>query len=137
MGLQLFAYLTQSQTEAELDAVLAERTLHGHMEEITAPTLMVTGEYDLRDPIDEVYELFDQLKVPAELWVFADQFHLVSFVTGGSSMVHMAMVDWVRDQLDGKPVRHPGEVLYLEPGNDGPNSPNVLRKRKWYQPVRE
>jgi hypothetical protein len=33
----------------------------------------------------------------------------------------------------GKPLRHPGEVLYIEPNSAGPNSPTVARKRQWYE----
>jgi hypothetical protein len=132
---QLFAFLTQSESESALDEVLAEMTLHGQMEKITAPTLMVTGEYNLRDPINEVYELFDQLKVPAELWVFADQFQRYHLGIGGHDVAEMVRIDWLKDRLDGKPVRHPGEVLYLEPGNDGPHSETVVRKRRWFEPL--
>jgi dipeptidyl aminopeptidase/acylaminoacyl peptidase len=131
---QLFAFLTQAESEEELDAVMAAMALdRALLERITCPTLMVTGEFDQRDPIDEVYELFDYLKVPAELWVFADQLHLTSLGIGGHDMVFTFMVDWLADRLAGKPVSHPGEVLYLESGAGGPNSPTVGRKRKWYE----
>ena len=131
---QLFAFLTQSTSEKELDEVMKAMQVSGHMRKIKCPLLMVSGEYDLRDPIDEVYEVFSELKVPGTLWVFADQFHLVKLETGGTDMVHNhMMVDWVKDRLDGKPVPHPGEVLYIEPGGAGPNGPTVKRKRKWYE----
>jgi hypothetical protein len=42
------------------------------------------------------------------------------------------VIDWLRDRLAGKPVAHPGQVLYMQ-GSTGPNSPNVQSKRKWYQ----
>ena len=81
---QFFAYLTQSETEAELDAVMSAMTLDGYMDKIACPTLLAVGEYDPRGPIDEIYRMFDQLKAPAELWVFADQHHMPS-IGGGES----------------------------------------------------
>jgi hypothetical protein len=53
--------------------------------------------------------------------------------TTWSAPLHGVMCDWLRDRFSGKPVAHPGEVLYLEPGGTGPNSPNVAKKRRWYE----
>ena len=72
---QLFAFLTQSKSEEELDKVVGEMTMEGRMDKITCPTLIVVGEFDPRAPVDEVYRLFDQMKAPAELWVLPDQHH--------------------------------------------------------------
>ena len=47
---RLFGFLTGATTEAELDAAMAEMTLEDHMARIECPTLMLTGEYDHRDP---------------------------------------------------------------------------------------
>ena len=135
---QLFAYLTQSSTEAELDEVLSAMTLDGYMTRIACPVLLAAGEYDPRSPIDEVYRMFDQLTAPAELWVFADQHHMPSI--GGtdsagapSAPLHGVMCDWLRDRFAGKPLRHPGEVLYVEANSAGANSATVARKRRWYE----
>jgi pimeloyl-ACP methyl ester carboxylesterase len=135
---QLFAYLTQSETEAELDAVVTAMTLEGHLDKITCPTLMAAGEYDPRSPIEEVLRLFDQVKAPAELWVFADQHHMPSIGGGESGAtwaapLHGAMCDWLRDRLAGKPLSHPGQVVYVEGGGPGPNSPKAPLKRKWFE----
>jgi 2,6-dihydroxypseudooxynicotine hydrolase len=130
---QLFAFLTHARTEAELDAITAGMTLEGFMERIACPVLMVTGEYDHRDPIEEVYDLFDRLRVPAELWVFADQFHR-SRLPGGGDTVYNLMLDWLMDRLAGRPVTNPGDVLYLDASSPGPNSPAVAKKRHWYEP---
>jgi pimeloyl-ACP methyl ester carboxylesterase len=130
---QLFAFLTQSTTEAELDAVMSDMSLQGYMEQVACPVLMVVGEYDHRDPIEEVYQLFDQLGVPGELWVFADQFHKSKLVGGGDT-VHNIMFDWLLDRITGVPHRNAGEVIYLEPGSTGPNSPSATKKRRWFEP---
>ena len=135
---QLFAYLTQSSTEAELDWVVGAMTLDGYMAKIACPVLLAAGEYDPRSPLDEVYRMFDQLTTPAELWVFADQHHMPSI--GGpdgagtpAAPLHGVMCDWLRDRFADKPLLHPGQVLYIEANSAGPNSPTVSRKRQWYE----
>lgn len=134
---QLFAYLTQSSTEEELDRVVSGMTMEGRMERIACPTLIVTGEYDPRAPVEEVYRLFDQMKAPAELWLLPDQHHNGSVTMRARSSVweadiHVFVCDWLRERFNGVPVRHPGKVLYLEPSGAGPNDPKIGYKRRWF-----
>ena len=134
---QLFAYLTQSSSEAELDAVWQKMTMEGLMDKITCPTLIVTGEYDPRAPVDEVYRLFDQMKAPAELWVLPDQHHNGSITQKGRSSVweadiHAFVCDWMRERFNGVPVKHPGKSLWVDPAGAGPNAPEVSYKRRWF-----
>jgi dipeptidyl aminopeptidase/acylaminoacyl peptidase len=128
---QLFAFLTQSTTEEELAAVMGAMDVVGPAASIACPTLMVAGEYDHRDPMDEVYRVFDALGVPGELWVFADQFHKTKLPGGGHTVPNM-MLDWLVDRLEGRPYPNAGKVLYLEQGGMGPNDPKVARKRRWF-----
>jgi hypothetical protein len=73
------------------------------------------------------------------LWVFADQHHTAA-VGGGDSAVnwatplHGALCDWLRDRFAGKPLRHQGQVVYIEAHSAGPHSARVARKRQWYEP---
>ncbi len=134
---QLFAYLTQSTSEAELDAVVDKMTMDGLMDKITCPTLIVTGEYDPRAPVDEVYRLFDQMKAPAELWVLPDQHHNGSITQKGRSSVweadiHAFVCDWLRERFNGVPVKHPGKSLWVDPSGAGPNAPGISYKRRWF-----
>jgi pimeloyl-ACP methyl ester carboxylesterase len=128
---QLFAFLTQSRTEEDLDRVLAAMTLDGYLDHVRCPMLMLTGEYDLRDPVEEVLRLFDQVTAPAELWVFADQFHRLAF--GGGRSVYEAMLDWLEDRLAGMPLPSRNRVRYIEPGAEGPSGPQVTFKRRWFE----
>jgi pimeloyl-ACP methyl ester carboxylesterase len=136
---QLFAYLTQSRTEAELDATMAAMTLEGHMDKIACPTLLAVGEYDPRGPLDEVCRMFDQLKAPSELWVFADQHHMPSIGGGDSGTnnwtapLHSAMCDWLRDRFAGTPLRHSGQTVWIEAGSPGPNAARPALKRRWFE----
>ena len=134
---QLFAYLTQSNTEAELDAVWQKMTMDGYMDKITCPTLIVSGEYDPRAPIDEVYRAFDEMKAPAELWVLPDQHHNGSITQKGRSSVweadiHAFVCDWMRERFAGKPMRHAGKTVWVDPTGAGPNASSVTYKRRWF-----
>ncbi len=134
---QLFAYLTQSSTEAELDSVWQKMTMEGLMDKITCPTLIVAGEYDPRAPVDEVYRLFDEMKAPAELWVLPDQHHNGSITQKGRSSVweadiHAFVCDWLRERFEGKPLKHPGKSLWIDPNGAGPNGPEISYKRRWF-----
>jgi hypothetical protein len=129
---RLFAFLTQSTTEDELDRTMAGMNLEAHMGRLRCATLMLTGEYDHRDPLDEVYRLFDKVTAPKELWVFADQFHQLRFANGVD--VYEVLLDWLCDRLAGEPLTRDGEVIYMEPGSDGPDSPAAHRKRRWFHP---
>ncbi|MFC1984362.1 alpha/beta hydrolase family protein [Chloroflexota bacterium] len=133
---QLFAFLTQAEDEETLDRIMQDMTMEGYMEKIGCPLVMTVGEYDPRAPLDEIYPLFDQLKVPAELWIMADQHHGLSIgsVAGPAWMrtSRGIITDWLRDRLIGKPLAHPGKVLWVQ-SDSGPNSPKVEMKRKWYQ----
>ena len=130
---QLFAFLTQATSEAELDAVLAAMTMDGFMGRITAPTLLTVGEYDPRAPLDELYRLYDQLTAPAELWVMADQHHSLS-VGGGPDWArasHGMAMDWIADRLAGHPVPRPGAVVRVDAGTN-PNASDLPQQRHWF-----
>jgi hypothetical protein len=87
--------------------------------------------------VEEVLRLFDQMKAPAELWLMPDQHHNGS-VTGAARSavweadIHAFVCDWLRERFEGKPVRHPGKVLYLEASGAGPNASIVATKRRWF-----
>jgi len=134
---QLFAYLTQSSTEEELDRVVNAMTMEGLMDKIECPTLVVTGEYDPRAPAEEVLRLYDQMKAPRELWLLSDQFHNGSVTVKARSSVweadiHAFVCDWLRDRFAGRPLAHDGKVVWLEPSGAGPNAASVTYKRRWF-----
>lgn len=136
---QLFMYLTGSESEHQLDEMLAAMRMNTLMHKIVCPSLSAVGEYDPRSPLAEVYELFDQLGSPGELWVFADQHHKVSLTRPNAEVPNTLMdiqelvCDWLRDRFDNKPMAHPGQVTYVDPNLGGPYGRAVSHKRAWYQ----
>ncbi|MGY1706739.1 alpha/beta hydrolase family protein [Geodermatophilus sp. SYSU D00697] len=137
---RLFAYLTQSSSEEELDEVVAAMALGERAREITCPVLLAVGEYDPRSPLEEVYEVFDALAGPRELWVFEDQHHACSIT--GRPLVESAMwghdtpawaMDWLADRVAGRAPACPGQVLRLSPTGLGPHGPTPTTARSWYE----
>ena len=134
---QLFAYLTQSASEEELDKVVSAMKMDGLMGEIECPTLVVTGEYDPRAPLEEVLRLYDLMKAPRELWLMPDQFHNSSVTVKARNSVweadiHAFVCDWLRDRFNGVALKHSGKVLWLDPAGAGPNAASVSYKRRWF-----
>jgi dienelactone hydrolase len=134
---QLFAYLTQSSTEEELDRVVAAMKMDDLMAQVQCPTLLVTGEYDPRAPVEEVLRLYDLMKAPRELWLLPDQFHNGSVTVKARNAVweadiHAFACDWLRDRFNGVPLEHDGKVVWLDPSGAGPNATSVTYKRRWF-----
>jgi dienelactone hydrolase len=134
---QLFAYLTQSATEEELDKVVAGMAMDELMGQVKCPTLLTTGEYDPRAPVDEVLRMFDLMKAPAELWLMPDQHHNGSVTNTPRASVweadmHSFVCDWLRERFNGVPQKHAGKVVYLDPSGAGPNASTVTYKRRWF-----
>jgi pimeloyl-ACP methyl ester carboxylesterase len=135
---QLFRYLTDAKSEADLDRIMAAMSLKAILPKITCPTLTAVGEYDPRSPLDEVEELFDSIGGPAELWVFADQHHRLSLTRPNAEMIpwlmdtHEMAIDWLGDRLGGKALTNERKAVYLQPGGGGPYSETRSHKRVWY-----
>jgi pimeloyl-ACP methyl ester carboxylesterase len=136
---QLFSYLTQSASEAELDEFVARMDLSGLVGEIQCPSLLTAGEYDPRSPIEEVYEFFDAMRAPRELWVYEDQHHMPNLRGLGAANagwmrdLFATSFDWLRDRIDGRPLVNDGRVRYLEASGAGPNADTTPDKRYWYE----
>lgn len=135
---QLFAYLTRAKSEEDLDEFVAQMSLEQLITEVECPTLLTIGEYDPRSPLEQVYELYDSMQAPRELHVFTDQHHMTTLRgPGGTAGIwsldtYATCMDWLRDRFMGKPVRNDGQVLYLEPGSEGPSG-NPPQKRRWFE----
>lgn len=135
---QLFAYLTQAKTEEELDRFVEQMDLLPLAGDMTCPVLLSVGEYDPRSPLEEVYDFFDRITAPAELWVYADQHHMASLASGGGMTswnrdIYPMSFDWLRDRLRGREQHNAGQVVYLEAGGGGPNGTRAPRRRRWFE----
>lgn len=133
---QLFAFMTGMPDEAALDEFRDQMALDHVMPRISCPSLLTIGQYDPRSPLPEVYELFDTMTAPKELWVFEDQHHNASLKGGNPAEwngdAHATSLDWLKDRFDGRPVERDGETVWLPPKGPSPNDPAAARRRTWY-----
>jgi dienelactone hydrolase len=115
---QVFMYMAGVHDEAEFDRMVEQMTLVGRARTIGCPMLMVTGEYDPLCSLAEAFRVYDELRVPKEIWVFENEFHRVtnSRALGGAA-IHGFMIDWLKDAMDGRLARdHRREVLIPQRG---------------------
>jgi pimeloyl-ACP methyl ester carboxylesterase len=115
---QVFMYMAGIHDEAAFDRMVVDMTLVGRAHKIRCPMLMITGEYDPLCPLTEALKVYDELKVPKEIWVFENEFHRVtnSRALGGAA-IHGFMVDWLKDAMDGRlGPNHHREVLIPQKG---------------------
>ncbi len=120
---QLFGYLTGAQSEEELDGIVGKMRVDGREADIKCPVLLTVGEYDARSPVELVYDFYDKIKAPKELWVYEDTYHIARMF--GSEQPrhdhHMMCMDWLVDALAGKyPAGHERK-MYLRTNGGGPN----------------
>lgn len=123
---QLFGYLTGAQSEAELDEIVSKMTVEGREADIKCPVLLTVGEYDSRSPVEIIYDFYDKISAPKELWVYEDRYHQARLFSSEMSRHdnHLFAFDWLRDALDGKfPAGHARQV-YVPAAGGGPNGPD-------------
>lgn len=134
---QVLAFVTGLRG-SELDGFISGMSTRAHAPKVSCPTLTTVGEFDQRTPLEDAYAFFDSLGSPGEMWVFADQHHMLS-VRGKSNPLataldsHALAMDWLADRAQGKPLARPGEVTYLEPQGVSPNDPSASAKRHWFE----
>ena len=129
---QIFMYMSGLDDEDAFDRMAEEMHLFDTARSITAPCLMMAGEYDPLSPLDETLEVFGRVAGPKELWVMEDDFHGSGKWGGtglsnlGGLMVFPIMADRLHDILTGKHVLK-GERKVLIPNGKGhgPYSPKV------------
>lgn len=118
---QMWMYMSGIEDEDEFDKMAEKMVLTGIAGQIECPTLLVTGEFDQLSPLEQAYQVLDELKVPKELWVMADEAHRLTAVSGlaGLSFYPWAL-DWLTEVLDGKLPPKEGRHVYVERGSGGP-----------------
>ena len=120
---QLFGYLMGASSEEELDGWVAKMTVEGRETEIKCPVLMTVGEYDSRSPVELVYNFYEKVTAPKELWVYEDTYHQARLFGEEQARhdQHMMCQDWLVDALNGKYSKNYARKTYLRTGGGGPS----------------
>lgn len=134
---QLFGYLTGAQSEAELDAIVAKMTVAGREGDIKCPVLLTVGEYDSRSPVELIYDFYDKIRAPKELWVYEDTYHQARLFPADAPRmdVHMMGMDWLRDALGCRFKPGYARKVFLRTGGGGPNGRqgDGQDARRWWE----
>ena len=120
---QLFGYLMGASSETELDSWVQMMTVSGRESEIKCPVLLTVGEYDSRSPIELIYDFYQKITAPKELWVYEDNYHQATLFHGDSTRLdcHMMCMDWLCEALSGKYKEGYERNIYLRCGGGGPS----------------
>ena len=87
--------------EGEFDKFAQTLTLKGIGSRIKCPFLIVAGEDDELSPIKYSYDLYDEITAPKQIVVYRGERHSMPGALGWQTMV----ADWMKDRLEGKPMR--------------------------------
>jgi pimeloyl-ACP methyl ester carboxylesterase len=120
---QLFGYLMGASSEAQLNEWVGQMTVSGREADIKCPVLLTVGEYDSRSPIELIYDFYDKINAPKELWVYEDSFHQAKLFGGDGNRLdcHMMCMDWLVEALAGKIKPGHDRNTYLRSGGGGPS----------------
>jgi pimeloyl-ACP methyl ester carboxylesterase len=134
---QLFGYLTGAKSEEELDKIVGKMNVQGKEGGITAPTLLTAGEYDARSPVELVYQFYDKIKAPKELWVYEDTYHWTNLFPGTNENAdsHNMGMDWLREALADKFKPGYARETFLRTDGGGPHGTQGLDQdaRHWWE----
>jgi pimeloyl-ACP methyl ester carboxylesterase len=94
-----YKYMTGISDDDGFDEFVAAMSISGIAKDIAAPYLMVHGEYDELNPLEDAMSWFDLVPEPKEAWIFEDEIHPMGRRAGDFLP---ATLDWVCDHLSGR-----------------------------------
>jgi len=102
-----YMWMSGYDDEAEFDKFAQKLSLKGLGAKITCPYLIVGGEFDELSPVQNSYDLYDEVKAPKKIVVYEGESH------GNTQAVdvQIAIADWLRDRLDGRPMKSESVVI--------------------------
>lgn len=119
-----YKYMAGIEDEDEFDKMVSKMTLRGVGKRIKNPFLIIAGEFDPLNPLEEVDAFFSEIAGPKEMWVMEDDFHTA--FTRGLCNISAATVaaDWLKDKLDGKYDPHMAKRTLIPLNGMGPYTLN-------------
>jgi len=127
---QLYGYLTGATSEEELDQIVSGMAIEGRESNIKCPVLLTAGEYDARSPVELVYQFYNNITAPKELWVYEDTYHWTNLFPGTNENAdsHAMGMDWMVEALAGKYGPGYERDIFLRTGGGGPHGEQGLGK---------
>jgi hypothetical protein len=95
-----FMYMAGYEDEEKFNREIFQYMKLGpSVEKVKCPSLMVHGEFDELTPLEEVFETYERVPSPKEIWVMDNEFHPMGGM--GRDWVN-CIADWLVQMLDGK-----------------------------------
>lgn len=118
---QMFMYMSGLSDEEAFDQMASRMTMTGYSERITAPTLLVAGEFDPLGPLEQVWEVYEAISSPKELWILTDEAHRLLKL---DALAGLSFLPWALDWLGRAPLLTAGHSRErrLEKGGPGPHA---------------
>ena len=101
-----YMWMAGYDDEDEFDRFAQKLTLEGLGSRIKCPFLVVAAGDDELSPIQNSYNLYEEIKAPKKIVVFEGERHGISYTVDVQTIV----ADWIKDSLDGKPMAS-GKIL--------------------------
>jgi dipeptidyl aminopeptidase/acylaminoacyl peptidase len=102
-----YMWMAGYEDEEKFDSFAQKLSLRGVAGKIKCPVFIAAGEDDELSPIQHTYDLYDEIQGPKKLLVFEGQRHGLLI-----PLVRAKIADWMRDRLDGKPMR--SEIIRVD-----------------------
>lgn len=140
---QIFMYMAGMTDEDAFDEMASKMYLGDEVGRITAPCLMVTGEYDPLAYLEDSVAVYEAVTAPKELWVLENEFHFPlesSSSNLGQRPVFDFIADWLVDAFASRyGPGHAREVLVEQSTGPGPYATQsrglFLPRRAAYQSI--
>ncbi|GAJ05700.1 unnamed protein product, partial [marine sediment metagenome] len=116
-----YKYMAGIEDEDEFDELVVNKmSVKGIGKNIKYPFLMLAGEFDPLNPLEEADAFFNEIAGPKEMWVMEDDFH--GAYPAGFSDIPIAhiMADWLKDKLEGKYPQDLNRRVLIPPKGMGP-----------------
>ncbi len=134
---QIFMYMAGMTDEDAFDEMVSKMYLGDEVGRITAPCLMVTGEYDPLAYLEDTVAVYQSVTAPKELWVLENEFHF-PLESDAPNLGRRPVFDFIADWLvDAFAARYrPGHAreVFVEQ-HTGPG-PYATRSRGLFLPER-
>lgn len=102
-----YMYMAGIEREEEFDRMADLMILDDIAPKLTCPLLMVHGEYDELNPLQDALDCYARVRAPKEIWVAEDQFHPLGKV---APELFPSIIDWLQDRLEGKSMPRERQV---------------------------
>lgn len=117
-----FMYMTGTSDDAEIERIAEKFTLTAQeLANIRIPVLMLHGEYDPMNPLEDAFRVYEGLSGPKEFWITENDGHSAgNYPHFGGLRALDIMADWLTNISGGRLPPAEGRLKVIGERGDGP-----------------